>query len=204
MRWKPRKPPFRIFKNEVFKKAGLVTGFIYQTGEYPQLRKPSQEVSLKRITTDETQRKFAYLKSCLKKYRQLTGYGRGIAAVQVGIPERFACIYFDNRFLIIINPRISGKSERKYKYPEMCMSANPVIAPVVRPAWIEFTYYDELGRLRKWNVKDTTKRGKMLNRIFQHEIDHMDGVINIDLASPEELILLSDPAFYESAGFVEV
>lgn len=44
-----------------------------------------------------------------------------------------------------------------------------------------------------------------MNRIFQHEIDHMDGIINIDRTeSSKELLLESDPDFYKKAIFVEV
>lgn len=45
----------------------------------------------------------------------------------------------------------------------------------------------------------------MLNRVFQHEIDHMNGIINIDkVKSPKELILESDPDFHKNAKFEEV
>jgi len=201
--WKPTPPLFTTYKKLVFKEAAAVSYFIYQIGEFDQLRKPSEEV--KDITSKETKAKIAYLKKCLLKYRKLTGKGRGIAAVQVGIPERFAIIYTPEQLMTIINPRITKSSSQKSKYPEMCMSANPIIAPVIRPAWIEFEYYDEKGKLQHWTTKDDTETGRMMNRVFQHEIDHMDGIINIDIvASPKELILDSDPDFYTTAKFEEV
>lgn len=70
------------------------------------------------------------------------------------------------------------------------MSVNPIIAPVDKPSWIEFEYLDE--------------KGKMYNRVFQHEIDHMDGIINIDLVKSKELNFESDPSYYEKARFEEV
>lgn len=205
MLWKPTKPPFVNFKKKVFSHASKVAPFIYQLGEYSQLRKPSTVIPTEKIASSETQKKIAYLKQCMMRYRALTGYGRGIAAVQVGIPERFAVIYAEEKLLVIINPKITNQSQEQLLYPEMCMSAVPVIAPVTRPSWIEFTYYDEFGKRHEWKTKAGTKTGKMLNRVFEHEIDHLDGVINIDrVASPKELILESDPSFYQKANFVKI
>lgn len=166
-KWKPSLAPFRKFKKEVFAKASLVADFIYQIGESEDLRKPSNDVPVSKIKSPEYQAKFKYLKNCLKKYRKLTGYGRGITAVQVGIPERFSVIYVPNKptansqqstdkkseLLIIINPKITKESAKKYLYPEMCMSSSYIIAPTIRPAWIEFDYFDERGKLNKWGIK---------------------------------------------------
>lgn len=205
MSWKPARPPFVQYKKKVFANAAKVATFIYQIGEYPALRQPSQEIVVSQITAIETQKKIAYLKKCLVQYRKLTGYGRGIAAVQVGIPERFAVVYTPEKLLVIINPRITKQAKVQLHYPEMCMSANPVIAPVARPAWIEFTYYNELGNLQQWNAKSDTQSGKILNRVFAHEIDHLEGIINIDrVLSSRELILESDPDFYKTASFSQV
>jgi len=146
----------------------LVSDFIYQIGEYPKLREKSKEVSLEKISEKVAQEKFIYLKKCLVNYRELTGYGRGITAVQVGIPECFSVIFFNNELLLVVNPRITKVSKKRYLYPEMCMSANPIIAPTIRPAWIEFTYYNEKGKEKFWNMKDYTQIGKMMNRVFQH------------------------------------
>lgn len=87
----------------------------------------------------------------------------------------------------------------------MCMSANPVIVPATRPSWIEFEYYDEKGEKKFWDTKDDTDVGKMMNRVFQHEFDHMEGIINIDIIKdPREIILESDPDFYKNARFTKV
>ena len=199
------KHPFKNFKKKVFEDAIKTSSFIYQIGESEVLRKPSKEIPINKIILKEYREKFKYIKDCLKKYRKLTGKGRGITGVQVGIPQRFSVIFTaDKKMLIIINPKITQVSNEKYKYPEMCMSANPIIAPVTRPAWIEFEYFDENGRLQKWNKKDDDKNGQMMNRVFQHEIDHMNGIINIDRCLSKELILESDPKFYNKAKFEKV
>jgi len=203
--WKPIKPPFARFKKKVFIRAAQVSGIVYQIGEYPALRQLSGKTPISRIKSEDVKAKIAYLKECLLRYRKITGYGRGIAGVQVGIRQRIAVVYSPHKLITIINPKITKKSEKLLLYPEVCMSANPVIAPTIRPSWIEFEYYDENGRKQYWDKKDDTNKGKMMNRIFQHEIDHMDGIINIDkVKSPRDLILESDPAFYKKAKFEEV
>lgn len=203
--WKPTPSPFADNKKKVFADAARVTEFIYQIGESSMLRQPSKEVPATDILAEETQAKIAYLKDCLLKYRELTGKGRGISAVQVGIPERISIIYTPEQMITMINPVITKRSEKKYRYPEICMSANPIIAPVVRPAWIEFRYFDEQGKEQHWDTKDDTEQGRMLNRVFQHEIDHMEGIINIDIvSSPRDLILDADPSFYDNVVLEEV
>ena len=85
------------------------------------------------------------------------------------------------------------------------MSALPVIAPVVHPAWVEVEYYDENGKKQIWKTKDDSQPHIMMNRVLQHEIDHMNGIINIDLVNdPKELFLESDPKFYDNAKFEEI
>jgi peptide deformylase len=133
--------------------------------------------------------------------------GVGIAAVQVGIPERFAIIQlpkYGKKVFTIINPQIVKQSEEKLLYPEMCMSAHPCIAPVVRPAWIEFTYFDDNGEKHVWDKKADDEEGKRFNRVFQHEIDHLNGFINIDHVQSKDIIFESDPVFYSSATFIKI
>lgn len=197
--WKPTLAPFRKHKVKVFKNAGKVASFIYQIGESENLRKPSKEIPVDKIIFSEYQKKFKYIKNCLIKYRKSTGMGRGITAVQVGIPERFSVVFNPEKLVLIINPKITKISKEKLKYPEMCMSANPIIVPTIRASWIEFEYFDETGKLQHWDGKD-----KMLNRVFLHEIDHMDGVINLDIGNSKEFILESDPTFYKNAKFEKV
>ncbi len=205
MSWKPQQPPFVDFKKIVFQKAGEVSEFVYQIGEYEGLRKLSKEVLLKDVKSSDFKAKTKYIKDCLLKYREITGYGRGITAIQIGIPEKFSVIYTPEKLILIINPKITKKSPKMFSYPEMCMSANPIISPTIRPSWIEFDYYDENGKLQHWKTKDDTDQGKIMNRVFQHEIDHMNGVINIDyIENPKDLILESDPHFYENAKFEQV
>ena len=152
--WKPTPPQFVDFKKDIYAKAASVADIVYQVGEFDKLRERSAEVPRDEITSPDMQRKFAYIKECLHEYRKRTGYGRGISAVQIGVPERFSVIYTPEKLLLIVNPKIVRKSDKMLLYPEMCMSAFPVIAPVVRPAWVEVDYFDEAGQKQTWRQKD--------------------------------------------------
>lgn len=202
--WQPQLAPFRAHKKKILDQQKQVVSFIYQIGESEQLRKPSKEVSLYLLNSQETQRKIAYLKRCMRRYRKLTGVGRGIAGVQIGIPEQIFVVCLpeqENKLLIVINPKITKESKTHIRYSEICMSAHPIIAPVVRPVWIECSYYDEFGKKQYWKTKAKDKRGMIYNRLFQHEIDHLHGIINIDRVSSKDLVLESDPKFYDKATF---
>lgn len=146
--WKPQKPRHASYKKEVFSKVIATCSFIYHLGETEALREKSEPVKKEEFNSKNLNAQISYLKRCLRSYRKRTGVGRGITAVQVGVKKRFALIYMPEatgEFMIIINPKITKRSNESYSYPEMCMSANPVIAPVIRPAWIEFEYQDENG-----------------------------------------------------------
>lgn len=205
--WKPPLPPGRAFKKQSLQDLIETAGFIYQIGESVALRQPSRPVPMSSIASVETQTKIAYLKRCMRKYRTVTGKGRGIAAVQVGIPESFFVIFMPEKkekLLVLINPKVVKKSKKLLRYPEMCMSANGLIAVVIRPAWIEVEYFTQKGQKAHWNTKDKTMQGKMYNRVLQHEMDHLNGVINIDTVQSKELFFDSEKAFYEKATFQEV
>src|SRR5205814_9459462 len=131
---------------------------------------------IEKIKAKEMKDKIKFIKACMRKYRRITSVGRGITAVQIGIPERFSVVYTPEKLIVIINPKIKKFSKEKYSFPEICMSVTPIVAPTIRPGWIEFEYFDEFGEKKYWDTKDKTKQGRILNRVFQHEIDHMEGL----------------------------
>lgn len=185
------------YKKSVFKTALKVAHLTYQIGESDLLREESEEVKTGEIESKKIQTIISKLKKTLLKYKRLTGKGRGIAAVQIGIPLKIAVIFINNNLVTIINPEIVKKSKKLLAYPEICMSANPIIAKVARPAWVKVLYLDETGKAQIWNNEEDL----IINRVFQHELDHMEGIINIDLVKPGELILDSDPDHFKKAKF---
>lgn len=205
--WKPTPPKDYKYKKQNLADLAKTAKFIYQIGETSALRKPSKKVSIVKLSSPEYKAKFKYLKKCMQDYRRLTGKGRGIAAVQVGIPEKFFVLYVPekkDKYHLFINPQILRVSEVSYRYPEACMSCNSLIANVVRPAWVEFTYLTEKGKEGLWSQKDATKKERLYNRVVQHEIDHLEGIVNIDTVQSRDLIFESNEEYYKKAKLEKV
>ena len=206
--WKPTPPPARVFKKKSLTELIKISQFVYQVGEHESLRKPSKPVPVRHIRAFTTQEKLRYLKKCLDRFRRITkGKGRGIAAVQVGIPEQIVLLYMPSRkkkYRFFINPNVTRVSTARYRYEESCMSCNLLVAPVVRPAWVEVLYFDEDGEKQVWRERGSTKEGKLYNRVLQHEIDHLRGIINIDKVKSKELFFESNDRAYEKTSFEKV
>jgi len=106
--------------------------------------------------------------------------GVALAAIQVNVPLRIVVIRndFDNKedqtFTVFINPVITkyeGKVEKDY---EGCLSVPDVYGLVPRYTKVRVKAQDETGR--EFRI---TAEG-FLARIFQHEIDHTNGLVFID------------------------
>ena len=80
------------------------------------------------------------------------------------------------RDLIFINPKISKLSREKEWVPEGCLSVRPLYGKTHRSKKAIITAYNEKGK------KFTRGASGLLSQIFQHETDHLDGVLFIDHA----------------------
>ena len=108
--------------------------------------------------------------------------GMGMSAIQLGIPKRYFVVVheieegeFDT--YILINPRIISNSMEKIyvEEGEGCLSVNrPVEGIVPRYARVTMEAYDMEGR--KINVRAREE----LAICFQHELDHLNGILFID------------------------
>lgn len=82
---------------------------------------------------------------------------------------------------VVINPRILSKSERQIKEFEGCLSIPGIRAKILRPKNIEVSYTNIGG------VKVRQKFSDFVARIFQHEFDHLQGILILDRANPREI-----------------
>jgi peptide deformylase len=103
--------------------------------------------------------------------------GIGLAAPQVGISKRLATIDLSmgknpEDKLVLINPEIISSDGRTYE-EEGCLSFPDIREKVVRAAKVRVRAQDEHG---KWFEMDGDD---LLARCFQHEIDHVDGMLFI-------------------------
>jgi len=109
--------------------------------------------------------------------------GVAIAAPQIGLPYRIFLVsekaYHGNTKdirLVFINPVIIKKSKTTEVMAEGCLSVRWKYGEVKRSVNTTVEAYDENG------VKFTRVGGGLLSQIFQHETDHLDGVLFIDKA----------------------
>ncbi|MEA5468430.1 peptide deformylase [Spirulina sp. 06S082] len=80
----------------------------------------------------------------------------------------------------MINPRILAASEAREKDWEGCLSVPGVRGLVPRSQEIEVEYGDRRGHLQKTILTD------FVARIFQHELDHLNGILFIDRLESSE------------------
>ncbi len=100
--------------------------------------------------------------------------GVGLAANQIGVLRRIIVVAEGEKLYILINPEIVSWSARTLVDSEGCLSLPGLQAEVERAAKIVVRGMDEQGR-----QVELVARG-LLARIFQHEIDHLNGVLFID------------------------
>jgi peptide deformylase len=97
--------------------------------------------------------------------------GIGLAANQIGKPYRvFAIRGFPENY-VCFNPRIVHMSEEKIYLEEGCLSFPNLIVKVKRPKQIRVRFQTPSG------VVDTKVFDGLTARVFQHELDHLDGVL---------------------------
>jgi peptide deformylase len=108
--------------------------------------------------------------------------GIGLAAPQVGISKRVTVIDLSQgkdpaQKLVLANPEVILTEGKQYE-EEGCLSFPEIREKVVRAAKVRIRAQDENG---KWFEMDGEE---LLARAFQHEIDHLDGVLFIFRMSP--------------------
>lgn len=122
----------------------------------------------------------------------LAADGVGLAAIQVGVPLRMFTmidipgatalptpdVMWAAKKLILINPEIVARSDKMISKPEGCLSMPGVFFPVDRHAEVTMEYTDIHGRQQQ--IIGAGYKGICL----QHELDHLDGIRNIDRLSP--------------------
>ena len=113
--------------------------------------------------------------------------GMGLSAIQLGIPKRYFVVVYEvdeNEFetYVLINPRmISNSVEQIYVADgEGCLSVNrPVEGIVPRYARVTFEAYDMDGN------KIHVRAREDLSICFQHELDHLNGILFVDHIDPK-------------------
>jgi len=145
----------------------------------PILRKKSEEV--KEVTEDIKKLGQEMIQTMMEKD------GLGLAAPQVGELKRIIVVYpIRERSLeekakktpqVFINPKIIKKSRETIIDEEGCLSLPGLFLKIKRAKEVEIEALNERGEKIKIKAED------LLARVFQHEIDHLDGILFIDRLS---------------------
>lgn len=117
------------------------------------------------------------LQAALNAFRARFGFGRGIAAPQLGIAKRFIALNLGEGSFSMINPRITWRSDETFTMWDDCMCFPDLLVKVRRHTSISVQFLDEQGNMQYWEQIEQS-----LAELLQHEIDHLDGVLATDLA----------------------
>lgn len=126
--------------------------------------------------------------------------GVGIAAPQAGISRRLIAVQRfdrDSAFRFYANPRLGYRSPQQAWGPEGCLSVPERTDSVLRAREIVVSYVDDVTL----ETRRDTVRG-FTAVIFQHEIDHLDGILFIDRAAGGGMVM-REPADSVPAGLPE-
>jgi peptide deformylase len=147
---------------------------ILQLGD-PGLREVAKKVS--DPGTAEIRALVEDLSDTLAYWRATTGYGRGIAAPQIGVGLRVIFLRLPGEAAWpLVNPEITWRSEEKIVVWDACLSFLSIFMQVERHREITVRYQDLSGQ--QCEVRAGEDRN--LSELLQHEIDHLDGILAVD------------------------
>ena len=108
--------------------------------------------------------------------------GVGLSAVQVGVLKRIVVIDIDDGtgVKVLINPKII-KTKGEHEVEEGCLSFPNQYAKVIRPKEVTVEALDRSGK------KITIKAKDLLAQAIAHELDHLEGILFVDLMIPGTL-----------------
>ena len=154
----------------------------------PVLRKRARELSPAELRSPEIQG----LSDDLIETRRAAS-GDGLAANQIGEPVRIAVAEVEGvnprypykppiPLTVIVNPELEPVGAETIEINEGCLSVPDLRGVVERHVEVRLRYLDREG-----NRHEETKRG-LTAGTFQHEVDHLDGVLIVDRADPRTLM----------------
>ena len=153
----------------------------------PVLRERAREVTLEELRTTEIQ---GLIDDLIDTRRAADG--AGLAANQIGVALRVAVAEIDGvnprypykppiPLTVIVNPEIEPIDEERFRVNEGCLSVPGLRGELDRHVSIRLRYLDRDG------VEHEEVRRGLTAGTFQHEVDHLDGVMFVDRADPASL-----------------
>ena len=127
----------------------------------------------------------ADLTDTLVDFQRRRGFGRAIAAPQIGVDLRFIAMDPAHGPPLVINPEITWRSEESMTLWDDCMSFPDLLVRLRRSRSISLRFCDVEGAVHEWNRLEPG-----VAELLQHEIDHLDGVLAVDRALDREAMAL--------------
>lgn len=149
------------------------------------LHQIAEEVPVEEITSPRIKKVLKDMRTALDAYNVEGFSGIAIAAPQIGLPLRIFLVHDTNADredtnaipdLVAINPVITKLSKNKHLVGEGCLSVEDQYGAVKRAKNATLRAYDEHGNVYERGA------GGILAQIFQHEVDHLDGILFVDKA----------------------
>lgn len=137
----------------------------------PKLRQVAEPVSVSEIESVDFQKLIDDMIETMALEK-----GVGLAAIQIGVQKRLLIAQTANGPEAFINPEIIKTSKKMVESEEGCLSVPGIFGLVKRHKHIK------VKALKRDGSEVEIKTGGLLSIIFQHEIDHLDGILFIDKA----------------------
>ena len=120
------------------------------------------QLDLEQLETD--------LQDTMRLFRREHGWGRAIAAIQIGQPVR--AIYTDwPQARLLVNPKLTNPSGATFEMWDDCMSFPNLMVKVRRYVSFDLVWQDKQGREFSERIEGD------YSELLQHELDHLDGVL---------------------------
>jgi peptide deformylase len=153
----------------------------------PKLYEESSKVKHEEL--EELRPVFEDLGDTLMEFRDEYGWGRAIAAPQIGVMKRIVYMHV-NQPVILINPVIKLRHRRKVLVWDDCMSCPDLLVKVKRYRRCTVEYRDA-----NWNKRSMNLEGKLAT-LMQHEVDHLRGVLITQRALTDKSFALRSERAY--------
>ena len=170
----------------------------------PLLREEAKPFTFEEILSEDTE---ILLKDMWDSLEEAGGIG--LAAPQIGISKQLAVIklseesdrYPDmetSEAYIIFNPKITVLDKEKQGFWEGCLSVPGLRGYVERPRKVKIDFLDENAKERTIEVED------FLATVFQHELDHLIGMLYVDRMEDVSSLMYEDEMIFQEVDEEEI
>ena len=148
---------------------------ITEKKEVKLLRKKTAKFDFSKHSRKEIQTLIKTMREAMK-----AAGGIGLSANQIGLDMKVFIAQPENKFYAVFNPELAKESNEEVLMEEGCLSVPSRYGAVQRPEKVTLIGQDSNGKkikIKAWGI---------LARVFQHETDHLNGILFIDKAEKIE------------------